>query len=461
MSHSSAVDDYHSRLRAREARVKEQLVMKLKDYRLLSDEQTVQFKCDAVALYDKERWGLPDGQPRNSRHQQRDVDEKFNAITLHYFIHSVVDCIEKNVPNDRCIQVYEDVMSVLPRDEQAPPSTRPNPRETPATPFSVSRAAPGSVKSNAQLIDTLASAANLKPSTAAMIRGQIVWCDSTPGGRNGSSGIFDTRTKLVSYGRLGRSHMLSDVPNHYVRDRLMDYINTQLEEDQQENARKAVFSDLTPAEIEQYSALIIKKAEEDRPKTDDELVALVAGNRPIATARERGHVLDQAVVLERVDTDVDLTPKPGFDLRDYRRPGPITRSVVKPGLYEPTPAERSINPGIDIDRDCDQIRAMIAIFITKTDWTADQFRLALSGVERKDLTSFLEKTGPTKGNKNVFELAWEFFKRREILGLPLTGARTAEDGGVLQERDANTNTRKRRSEDGNNGKATTKRTRGA
>ncbi|KAI0836933.1 hypothetical protein F5Y06DRAFT_272613 [Hypoxylon sp. FL0890] len=460
MPRSDAIDDYFARRRAeeeaREARVKEQLIAKLKHNGLLSDDQMTQFKSDAVTLYNKERFGGQDYQPPNTRRRQRELEENFNRISLHYFLNAVVDRIKEHVPNDRCIQVYEDVMSVLPREQRRPPSTKPNPRENPETPFSASRAAPRSIKSNAQLIDSLASAADLEPSTAMMIRGQIVWCDSTPGGK-GTSGMFNMRTKLVSDGRLGRDHMLSDVPNHYVRDRLMDYINTQLEEDQRENARKAVFSDLTPAEIEQYSALIMKKAEEDRPKTHEEMIALIAGNRRIATARERMYVLQQAMALEEVDTYVDLTPKPGFAIRDYRRPGPICRSVVEPGRHQLTPAEQSINPGTDIDRDCDQIRAMIAIFITKTEWTADQFRLTLQDVERKELTSFLEKDGPKKGNKNVFELAWEFFKRREMLGLPLTGASTQQDSGVLQERD--TNTRKRPSR--NAGETTRKRTKRA
>ncbi|KAI0114627.1 hypothetical protein F4776DRAFT_324309 [Hypoxylon sp. NC0597] len=442
---------------AREAMIKEQLIMKLQDNGLLSNEELPQFKYDAVALF--KRWGRRQLLGQDRRDPQRFIEEKFSEILRPYLVQAVVERIEKRVPNDRCIQVYEDIMSVLPRNERQQASTKANPHRNPKTPFSISRATPGSIKSNAQLIDTLASAANLHPATATMLRGQIVWSDSHPWGTRDPLGVFDTRTKLVSCGRLGRDHTLSDVPNNYVRDCLMNFINTKLDESRQENARRAVFSDLTPTEIEQYSTLIMKVSE-DRRKTEDEMIAQIAGDKTAVEVDERDDVSKQALALEKVDKNVDLTPKPGFAIRDYHYPRRIKYSVIEPGLNEPTPEEEDINPGTDIDRDCDQIRAMIAIFIANTEWTADQFRLKLSGVDRERLTIFLEEEGTWKGDDKVFELAWEFFKRREMLGLPVagtTGTNTSEDSSVLQERDANTT--KRSSNDSENANATRKRTR--
>ncbi|OTA96592.1 hypothetical protein M434DRAFT_105434 [Hypoxylon sp. CO27-5] len=438
-----------------EVRVKEQLIMKLQDNGLLSNEELPQFKYNAVAFFNKQRVGHQQLRGQDRRFLQRFIEEKFSEVPRPDFVHTVVDQIEKRAPNNRCIQVYEDIMSVLPRNEQQLASTKANPHRNPRTPFSISRATPGSIKSNAQLIDTLASAANLHPATATMLRGEIVWSDSHPWGARGSLGMFDTRSKLVSGGRLGRDHMLSDVPNNYVRDRLMNFINTELDESRQENARRVVFSDLTPAEIEQYSKLIMEVPEEKR-KTENERIAQIAGDGTFLEAHERGDILNQALALENVDKTVDLTPRSGFAFRDYHYPRGIKYSVIEPGLNEPTP-EEDANTGTDIDRDCGQIRAMIAIFITNTEWTADQFRLKLSGVKRQELTRFLEEEGPWKGDDKVFELAWEFFKKREMLGLPITGTNTSEDSRILQERDANTT--KHSSDNGNNTNAARKRTR--
>lgn len=301
--------------------------------------------------------------------------------------------------------------------------------------------APGFIKSNAELIDVLASVTNMEPSTAILTRGTIVFGDSISGGKHYTSGGFEMSSGLVSGGRLGRDHMLIDVPNHHVRDRLMDYINTQLEEDQRERARLAVFADLSPAQIEEYSALVTQLVKKRQPRTTEELIALVAGDRPIRTDSERRRVIAQGMALEDVYLDVDLTPKLGFGKRTYDRLGPIICSVVDPNEQRLTLEERDLkDPEMDIDRDCDQIRAMIAMLAFKKEWTLDQFRLALGdGIERKDLTKFLCQDGPRKGNNRVFQLAWEFFKRRELLGLSLTD--TPNDGKVLEE--SNTNTRKR------------------
>ncbi|KAI1136454.1 hypothetical protein F5Y05DRAFT_391332 [Hypoxylon sp. FL0543] len=442
----------------REDRVKEQLVMKLRDHGILPDKELAQFKYDVAVLFERAR-GCQNAQEPLSRLQQYEIEGRFIMIPHFHLLYAVVEHIEKRVPKSRCIQVYEDVMSVLPRNESRAISNKFNPRRIPRTPFSVSKAAPESIKFNAQLIDALVSTANLHRGTATMLRGYIVWSDSYPRGTNGSPGILDTKSKLVNGGRLGRDHMLSDVPNNFVRDSLMYYINTELREEQRKNAKRAVFSDLSPTEIQQYSTLIMKEPEEDGPRTKKEMIAKIVGDRYIMTGHERAEVLEQAMALEEVETDIDLTPKPGFAIRLDNSPPPISRSVVVPGRINATPEELRIEPGTDIDRDCHQIRAMIAIFIKRTKWTADQFRLALPGARRPDLTTFLQEDGdaPWEGDYWLVALAWEFFKRRELLGLPLADTSTSEDGGVLQERDANT--RKRPSDGDHEAEAMRKRPR--
>ncbi|KAI0886911.1 uncharacterized protein GGS22DRAFT_199231 [Annulohypoxylon maeteangense] len=448
--------DSRAYLAAKEAKVKDQLVAKLKENNLLSDDQMNQFKQDIVNYSQKDRIRGSqrghDRQVRNTRRRQPNLEKEYNEISQHSFIDATVDWIEDHGPS-RCIQIYEDVISVIPCD-QGPARTEPTGREEPETPFSISRAEPGFVKSNAELIDDLASATDMKPSTAICIRASIVFADSTSGGRNYASGMMTMSNGIVFGGRLGRNHMLSDVPNHYVRDRLMDYIDTQLEEDKRERARLAVFTDLNPVEIEQYSTLVMQWLKKTQPKSDVELMTLVTGDKPIKTDSERARVLDQALVLQDVYQEIDLTPKPGFSKRTYDRPGPIIYSVVEPGRKEPTPAEWNLDPGTDIDRDCDQIRAMIAIFVFQKEWTLDEFRLVLgNSIDRKNLSIFLDKYGPTKGNNTIFELSWEFFKRRELLGLPVT--RKPKFENVPQELDNNSKKRSNTTTDG--GKAREKR----
>ncbi|KAI1645205.1 uncharacterized protein F4817DRAFT_344596 [Daldinia loculata] len=443
-------DDLWSVRRAREtaqeAEVKDKLLMKLKENGILSDGQMEAFKRDVVMHYQEHDIRKRQGRPlRSTRSRQIEIEKTFNDLSLHPFISAVLDYLKTHVSNDRCIQVFEDVISVLPNSPQCPPESKHrNPREKPGTPFSASRANPASIMSNAKLIDALAAATNMEPWKAIWIRGQITWCDSISGSM---SGILELGNGLVSYGRLGRDHMLADVPNQYVRDRLMDYIITQLEEDQQECAKKAVFPDLSVAELEQYTVLILKKAEENKPKTRSEMIARIVGKKVLRTESEIERVLGQAYAMDQVDKDDDLTPQPGFSIRNYGRLEPLAHSVVRPGLKELTPEESELNIGTDIDNDCDQIRTMIVCFVDGKGWTADQFRWALGNVSRQQLTTFLLERGPKQGvNKPIFQHAWEFFKKREILGLPLTEV-SEEDTIVLQERDSN-RANKRQSTDG-------------
>ncbi|OTB04739.1 hypothetical protein M426DRAFT_151212 [Hypoxylon sp. CI-4A] len=248
--------------------------------------------------------------------------------------------------------------------------------------------------------------------------------------------LLNAATMTVKGGRLKRDHTLGNVPNHYVRDRLMDYINTQLEEEKRESARKAVFSDLSNSEVLEYAALIQKQREKEESK--QEIVGDIIGDRHVHTEREAKHIWEQVDVMEDIDENIDLTPKPGFSHMTYDMQ--LEGSAIKPGCKDKLPEEIGVDLGTEIDQDCDQIRAMIKILTCSGDeWTADQFRRALGNLSREKLTSFLKQRGPTKGTSTKsYQLGWQFFKLRERLGFPLTPASSSESlRYALRDRDPN------------------------
>lgn len=131
------------------------------------------------------------------------------------------------------------------------------------------------------------------------------------------------------------------------------------------------------------------------------------------------NILQQEKLLDNILEDVDPTPHPQFGMRDFDKHEPIFKSVTKPGA-KTTPEEEKLVWERYIDRNCDQVRLMIKRFTRGGEWTVDQFRLALGGIARPQLSTFLEKRGPSEGSTSrVFELSWEFFKKRELLGLPV------------------------------------------
>ncbi|CAJ2503652.1 Uu.00g110460.m01.CDS01 [Anthostomella pinea] len=400
------------------------------------------FKCDAITS-DRDGRNPAGWHPmllEDPTLRQDEIEKAFRAISLHFFIKPVVARIGTHIPNGRRVQVFEDVFAETPSLEAD--STVSNPRGKPKTPFSEPRDAS---KSNAQLIDCLALAADLDAKKAFAIRGQIAWG-----------------------GRLGRDHTLADVPKHYVRDRLLDYINTQLPEDQRDAVRRAVFPEFSPSELAEYSALVAGEGEDQDKDEDDKeadsrprktqsrpnktqsrldvlgpehkkLAARVLGNRAVKSMQELEGVLQQGMALDEIDQDIDLGPRPHSGIRDYDYPEPIYRSGQT-----------------SIDRDCDQIRAMIARFTRcGSEWAVDKFRLALDGISHAQLMGFLQRRGSSEGSKmTVYQLPWEFFKKRELLGLPLEGS---VGSPALKERDGNRG-KKRASGGGEGGKGTGKRT---
>jgi hypothetical protein len=129
------------------------------------------------------------------------------------------------------------------------------------------------------------------------------------------------------------------------------------------------------------------------------------------------------------EDDIDLTPMwLTSTTRNPERPKMISSSVVKP-CYPRLPQERQLLFQEEIDYDCDQVRAMIKIFVTDGEWTLDEFRKTLGKVSRQQMTKFLKQTGSDSHQlmSAAYQLSWEFFNWRDQMGLPLSGACVAED----------------------------------
>jgi hypothetical protein len=229
----------------------------------------------------------------------------------------------------------------------------------------------------------------------------------------------------------------------------MDYTTTELPEHKHRTVRKALYPDLTAAQITEYVSLLAKdRWEKEAPnrlamERFDKARKLLDEKKVSTFAEGRNLVLlDEAI--EKVKTDVDLTPKPLGIRRNIDLPVLITRSVVKPD-YVPLPREGKIVYQYEVDRDCDQIRAMIKIFLAEGEWTPSQFCHAAGGLTRKQLTAFMNKTGHDKAQSKLkaYLLGWEFFNFREALGLPLRGAKISKDVATVERQKGMPNGRKR------------------
>lgn len=300
------------------------------------------------------------------------------------------------------------------------------------------------MKSNAQLIEDLVSAADLKPSTLKAIGAQITFWDAA--GDDTRSPMLRIGAWTVTGGRLGRDHTLEDVPNHFARDCVMGYINTELPENKRDKARSAVFSDLNETELATYAADVEKKRVEREMEALGITSSKTKATRPGMSDKVAASIARLNEAVSTVDEDIDLSPLPDSVCRDMFFAESFVYSVIKPGMAS-QPREEVLQTPIVIDRNADQVRAMIKIFTREgSEWTIDQFRVALFDVERPKLAAFLEQRGPKSGIRTrAFQVCWKFFKRRELLGLPLT---RESSGRALQEVDANRGPRKRKTAGG-------------
>lgn len=269
---------------------------------------------------------------------------------------------------------------------------------------------------------------------------------------------------------MGRDHTLDDVPNHYVRDFLLSYINNirGYTEEQKEAGRKALFPDLTSGDVKDYSALLAKKMEDEE---DDERMSMgIPGrNAPpeeirkyrlkmimmtheVKNEKQAEAILRQQDVVRAIDGSVDLEPiETPIATRQYERWKQLTYSVLKPNELR-SHDESALEPPRQIDRNCDQIRLMIRRFccyedpesmydMSDNDFSLDEFHKALQ-IQRTQMTTFLAKKGPKEGaGTKAYHLAWEFFKKRELLGYPL---KKGEDKAVRRDRDHNLSGKRRR-----------------
>ena len=209
----------------------------------------------------------------------------------------------------------------------------------------------------------------------------------------------------------------------------MRQIQTAVPAEDQDRCAKAVFDDLSADELKEYWECIaqIIHDEEEEEKLADRTDPIIYNIPDVA----------------------DLRPKPDLRLpvRNYEDDSWFGRSCKYPDKAESEEETlATVASGGPVDRDCDQIRAMVKrLIMYNTDgWDLDSFRRALGGFsERKKLYTFLERRGPKEGAKlQIFPVIWEFFKRRDMMGLPLPAAPAKGVGkkrkrDPLEERDPN------------------------
>lgn len=249
----------------------------------------------------------------------------------------------------------------------------------------------------------------------------------------------------VTGGRLGptEEHTLADVPHCYVRDCLMASTFICISPERRDLVREVVFSDLTASQIKEYAAIIEemehqaeghRQAKAKKPPRSREVVDRAQLVREIQYRRkispqEAECVMKQEELLDDIDDTINLAPDSSFAARKMKGPQPdqtfytwgTKYSVLKPDVLVQEGDEVSVPLDCDIDRDCDQVRAMIKILVREGHWTMEQFTRALQGPRRRHVSNFLEKRGPLQGKQSsVFPLSWVFFKRRELLGFELT-----------------------------------------
>lgn len=340
---------------------------------------------------------------------------------------------------------------------------------------------PVSVLRNAQLVDIFAAVLNLEPHRKKSLIGNICFLDSVD--EDGSGGMWSPSRDFTSGGRLGRDHTLSDVPNHFIRDFLLEQIDqsvneaAELSEDQRQTARRTLLPDLTADEVNNYCEALAKQREEvhrayrakhgipEEDATPEHIrkcrLKRIMLRYGLEKERQAEDILKQEEVVAAIDTTVDLTPCVRPDtVRDYGKYGPLRRSVIFPSPWPGrTRIEAELAPPAYIDWECDQIRSMIRRFCfcegegqRSYDWEdsefdLDEFQKALA-ISRQTLTAFLKKRGPENGDKSqAYELAWEFFKRRALLGYPLTKGEKKEGKAPWRETSSEDGTEGNRDED--------------
>ncbi|KAI0195203.1 hypothetical protein EV127DRAFT_181495 [Xylaria flabelliformis] len=272
----------------------------------------------------------------------------------------------------------------------------------------------------------------------------IVWRDSERS--NGTWGAINWDTFEVTGGRLGptEQHTLADIPHCYVRDRLMASTIVDISPEKRDQVRKVVFSDLTSSQVQQYAAAIeemerqpegrrptkVKKPRRSRKTVDRALLVRDIQQSRKITRQEAECILEEEELFDIIDDTINLAPNQSFAALKLKVPKSETAfsigirySVLTPGAMIQEDDEVLVPEECVIDRDCDQVRAMIKILVRRGHWKTDQFIRAVEGLRHRKLIEFLEKRGPLQGKQSsVFRQSWNFFKKRELLGFELTAA---------------------------------------
>jgi hypothetical protein len=433
--------------------------------------------------------------PTEKYYRRDGTQHTLEDVPLPSVVEGVESYIKGQVPAGKRTEVYHKVLLGVPGHKDTPEWDIPpeSPNEEPVTPFSVRvdlrggslsfyplmlGQKPSHVKSNKELLDALTSAADLDPSTASSLEIQVTWWDGSAGSKDGCMMSF---TDGCKGGRLGRDHKFEDVPSNFVRDMLMDYVSTQLPEEKHRAAHKALCCDLTDDQIVEYLDLLAqakekrekeereamqtprreamqtprreamtdwqRKAKEDWQRKADEKAQSMSdeqlsraqdllaksGLSHVYTLNEALNIVMLEEALDSVDDDISLIPLEVGITRNRVMPMLLSQSVVKPGKV-PMDEESKIKFQSEVDWNCDQIRAMIKIFVSEGEWTLDEFRKALRSVSRQQLTSFLSKTGHDGPQKTTlaYRLSRNFFHSRDSLGLPLSGACISKDLAALE-----------------------------
>ncbi|KAI0199102.1 hypothetical protein F4808DRAFT_220418 [Astrocystis sublimbata] len=361
---------------------------------------------------------------------------------------SLVDAVEEHIqmfiPEHSRTEVYEDIFKGIHGVKKFPRWDRQldNPRATPQTSFSESRAPLESRIGNEPIFEKFASASDLSLETLRRIRGMIAWRDSARS--NGTWGAIAWGTFEVTGGRLGPTtkHTLGDVPHCYVRDRLMLATLVDVDPERRDYVRKRVFPDLTASQIQEYAAAVEEIERQAKPhkpakiKKAQKLPKSAAHDRKVREIAERKKInspeaqciVEEDQQLDLIDGSVNLEPNPEFValMKKNVEKGEasiftsIKRSAIRPDAQVQKDDDVSVPVECDIDRDCDQIRAMIKILVREGHWSIDQFVRALSGLRHRQVIQFLSHRGTQKGKESaVFQRSWDFFKRRELLGFDL------------------------------------------
>ncbi|KAM7192992.1 hypothetical protein V8F33_008040 [Rhypophila sp. PSN 637] len=364
----------------------------------------------------------------------------FNKVPVYTFVDAIEREIEKRIPSDRRTEIYHKVLKGMPGYKAVPDWDAPSKESMytePLTPFSMPR---DDNISNQDLLDALAPAAEITLSSAGGIGTQIAWWDAMSNGKFCAGMSFGGG---VDGGRLGRDHKhtISDVPRNYFRDRLMDYINVEVDGPEELSKLPAKPSALislmarsksTPVSLPKTGNRWMRRQRQDRARH-------IMERHEVSTLAQAKKIVLMNDAIKNIDDSIDWqTPKP-MGIRRPRWGKKVTGSVVIPHIAAMR-CEYDVDLDDEVDRDCDQVRAMIKKFVTGfwVGWDAELFRIALAdNMTRDKFTTFLNKRGTddTQKGSDAYLLSWEFFNRRQKLGLSVEDPDRHIDMDIIRKRE--------------------------